>query len=638
MRAFIRFQFLPKDNTSLFIFLGIWMLSLSLIAATFAPKAFANEASSDKTTENIKCGPSFLSEVATTASGHLVTLKSQDCQIAQEYEGMNGSKEASVLTRRKSLSLAFFSQKGKFDKELNLDQLFESIRKVRKKENKAKGEYEEIHIRGGAFGDLFFIIADKGRQLYAAYPNGDIFEIPLGAPPDNKTFSAFRNHALCDSTYYEIKELKSFQNENHTWLLARGSAVGEKCTLFDLREKAPLIRETVLLTTSIEIPVGEMANPEEYRKEGFSFLSSGSQKFFLYPFDVSGRIQHSAWDLPNSFDIGYDMISLTPDQMVPIYRILATGVTHERFFVPLDAHLNPNGVKNYLNIVSQTESHFNPHSLESLLPVGVNNQIETISNTKNSDEDDEYHSAARSRAYRDSHLDAINTLPNLSSISKPFTIGSSDRTLAIYSADDWLKANYLYHHQTSNSPEGKWMLVYSNSYWGIEIIKPVHSGSRRYVTFFTVDKDEAKSNEVSLSPEDSHINFIEDPSSVYLLTQPSIKAFSTQKYPSAITISINDNNTSQKNESIQSPLNLIRIQKSPDGDLEVDTKFPEKLAQIIGDQMAVITAATFNADGHLFVAGLDVNGTKRVHLFQVKGDPTQSTESPDQKVPLATLQ
>lgn len=564
------------------------------------------------------CGPSFLSEVASITSGEVLALKSRDCQMKQETEVEKNSKRSRVI-KRESLRLVIFSSSGKYSSELNLEPIFSKIRETRKEQGRKDEESKEIHIRDGAFGDHFYIIADNGRQLFDARLNGDIFSIPLDAPPHSKAFSAFRNGAFCDSTYYQIEEVKAFSHAGGLSLLARGSAVGENCHIQDLWEKKPLIRETVLLTWS-------------------SSSDADVNYFFLYPSDKEGHIERSGLDLANNFDMGYDLISLYPGKTQPIFRALVTELEHQ-LLSPRDVHLNPEARQNNLTL-SNPAWQYNPHSLEPLMPLALSQYIDS-----DSAED-------KGNIYRSSSIEQVFTLPKLSAISSPFTF----RGGPLITGDldkDWdpltpkLLRAHLFHDESS--PQGQWILAAADPlslYGEITILKHSSSfDSTKYFSFFSVKPNTSSLLRAKLSANKTQVSFIEDSSSIYVLILPFFR-IKPLEHLSSYTLNLNplysekedeeeDEEQSPQEEFLESKLNLIRIQKSSDGDLKVDKKFPEKLSQILGDQMALITSATINAEGHLFIAGLDANGTKKVHLLPAEKETTPPMNDTDKKEPAA---
>lgn len=604
-----------------------------------------NEATADtNSSDREDCGPSFLSEVASIASGEVLALKSRDCQMKQETEVEKNSKRSRVI-KRESLRLVIFGSSGKYSSELNLEPIFSKIRETRKEQDRKDEESKEIHIRDGAFGDHFYIIADNGRQLFDARLNGDIFSIPLDAPPHSKAFSAFRNGAFCDSTYYQIEEVKAFSHAGSLSLLARGSAVGENCHIQDLWEKKPLIRETVLLTMSIPVNLYKIAY--EWSPSGsdhsdvptpIDWSDEKIQDFLLYPLNKDGHIERSGLDLANNFDMGYDLISLYPGKTQPIFRALVTELEHQ-LLSPRDVHLNPEARQNHLTL-SNPAWQYNPHSLEPLMPLALSQYIDS-----DSAED-------KGNIYRSSSIEQVFTLPKLSAISSPFTF----RGGPLITGDldkDWdpltpkLLRAHLFHDESS--PQGQWILAAADPlslYGEITILKHSSSfDSTKYFSFFSVKPNTSSLLRAKLSANKTQVSFIEDSSSIYVLILPFFR-IKPLEHLSSYTLNLNplysekedeeeDEEQSPQEEFLESKLNLIRIQKSSDGDLKVDKKFPEKLSQILGDQMALITSATINAEGHLFIAGLDANGTKKVHLLPAEKETTPPMNDTDKKEPAA---
>lgn len=583
---------------------GIFVNSVAFLASN---QSHAEEASSVAEVDQ-NCGPSYITQVATTGDGHFVALTERLCAL------ISSESSSSPKNRIESVQLVVFDSVGKREKNWDVPSLFSGSGSAPKSQLKPLSQ--QIKIFSGADADQFFIVSNGGTRIYTANTQGVLQSFYLDTPPNNEFFTLFRNNRSCHSTHYQIEELKSFRSpDSQVWLVGKGFAVGNDCLNTKTNKRIKEWRETVILSSSLMSSSEKRGDDVALSKAASSF----SQVFVFYPDDD--------YDSGRAFGgLGIDWPTTVPP-------------TNSR---PSFQTLVENGFSGILSVPADSSSYSNKLEME-------NRQCAEDGSTL-----DSWLWCGQEKNYQAG--------PNSLRQFFPLSITVKDRVSykLIKSSDiiGYPFGPYFYSprsvqfvHRHGLTSEGQWMAVSVQLKEKPNISRGLSNqdyqlDTRIFLPYYPLRKDRWNMpilkhllTATSRYSKDLDVDIFEDPSAVFVLLK-NTDGPSDDYAPLNLELNINvasepkdagetseiakeeTDDTDQEApppafEKTTSDFGLIRFIKTEQG-LEVDRGFSTQLSHSLEGAMSRITAAAIGDNGVLFLAGISADGKKSVRLVKTK--------------------
>lgn len=587
----------------------LYGIFISFVASLASIQSHAEEASSAVEADQ-SCGPSYITQVATTGDGHFVALTERLCSPILSESSL------SPKNRIESVQLVVFDSDGKREKNWDVTSLF--FGSGRSPKDQLEPLSPQIKIFSGAGADQFFIVSNGGTRIYTANTQGILQSFYLDNPPNNEFFTLFSNNMMCYSAHYQIEELKSFRfPDSQVWLVGKGFAVGNDCLNTKTNKRMKEWREAVILSSSL------MSSSEKKGDDVKVALSeapsSFSQVFVLYP--------------------NYDDESARVFGGLGINWPTSVGPTNPR---PSFQTLVDNGFSGILVVPADSSSYSNRLEM-------VNRKCGEGGSTRES-----WSWCGQEKNYQADPNSLRQFFPLSITVKESVSyklIKSSDTIGYLFGPYFYPPRSMEFVHRHGLASEGQWITaslglkmkpnisqalsdqdyqvdarIFLPDYplrknrWNLPILKHLLTATSRYSKDFDVDIFEDPAAVFVL------LKYTDGPSDDFapLNLELNINVAANSKDAGEISENANEESDDKDQkasppvfEKVTSDFNLVRFIKTEQG-LEVDRGFSTQLSQSLEGAMSRITAAAIGNNGVLFLAGIFADGKKSVRLVKTK--------------------
>ncbi|MBK8202750.1 MAG: hypothetical protein IPK68_10675 [Bdellovibrionales bacterium] len=582
---------------------GVFINSVAFLASI---QSHAEEASSVAEADQ-NCGPSHITQVATTGDGHFVALTERLCAL------ISSESSSSPKNRIESVQLVVFDSDGKRERNWDVPSLFSGSGSSTK--DQLKPLSQQIKIFSGAVADQFFIVSNGGTRIYTANTQGVLQSFYLDTPPNNEFFTLFSDDKMCHSTHYQIEELKSFRSpDSQVWLVGKGFAVGNDCLNTRTNKRMKEWREAVILSNSLMSSTEKRGDDVTLSKAPSSF----SQVFALYPDDYESARAFGG--------LGIDWpTTLPPANPKPSFQTLVDNGFSGILAVPADSSSYSNklemeyrqcGEGGYSRdswIWCEKEKNYQagPNSLRQFFPLSI-----TVKD---------------SVSYK--------------------LIKSSDINGHLFGPYFYPPESMQFVHRHGLTSEGQWITASVGVRMKPNILQALSDqdyqlDTRIFLPYYPLRRNRWNLpilkhllTATSRYSKDLDVDIFEDSSAVFVFlknTDGPSDDFAPLNLELNINVAANLKDVGETSEIVDeeteiidpdapspvfekmtSNFSLIRFTKTEHG-LEVDRGFSSQLSKSLEGAMLRITAAAIGDNGVLFLAGISADGKKSVRLVKAK--------------------